>query len=77
MVKRISAEEAPNYFVTKDFKTFRPISNLHPEKEYNWLTAELVNWKLPDGRLSQGILYKPENFDPTKKYPVIFYYYEQ
>jgi hypothetical protein len=24
----------------------------------------------------QGILYKPENFDPSKKYPMISYFYE-
>jgi dipeptidyl aminopeptidase/acylaminoacyl peptidase len=27
--------------------------------------------------LLQGALYKPENFDPRKKYPVIFLYYEK
>jgi dipeptidyl aminopeptidase/acylaminoacyl peptidase len=27
--------------------------------------------------MSQGILYKPENFDPRKKYPIIFNYYEK
>ena len=30
-----------------------------------------------DGKMSEGILYKPANFDPTKKYPVIFYFYER
>lgn len=47
------------------------------QKDYNWLTAELVRWKMFDGRMSEGILYKPENFDPKKKYPVIFYFYER
>ena len=27
-------------------------------------------------RQRQGILYKPENFDPSKKYPMITYFYE-
>jgi dipeptidyl aminopeptidase/acylaminoacyl peptidase len=27
--------------------------------------------------MSQGILYRPENFDSTKKYPLIFDYYER
>jgi dipeptidyl aminopeptidase/acylaminoacyl peptidase len=44
---------------------------------YNWLTAELVRWKMFDGKMSEGILYKPQNFDPKKKYPVIFYFYER
>jgi len=77
LVKRMSAGEAPNYFVTSDFKSYRTISELQPQKAYNWLTAELVTWPLPDGTLSQGILYKPENFNLSKKYPIIFNYYER
>src|SRR6185369_2854590 len=30
-----------------------------------------------DGTISQGILYKTENFDPAKKYPVIEAFYDQ
>jgi dipeptidyl aminopeptidase/acylaminoacyl peptidase len=30
-----------------------------------------------DGKMSEGILYKPQNFDPNKKYPIIFYFYER
>src|SRR5687768_18616965 len=29
-----------------------------------------------DGVPRQGLLYKPENFDPSKKYPLISYFYE-
>jgi dipeptidyl aminopeptidase/acylaminoacyl peptidase len=47
------------------------------QKEYNWLTVELVRWKMLDGKMSEGLLYKPENFDPKKKYPIIFYFYER
>ena len=46
------------------------------QKEYNWGTAELVSWKAKGNKL-QGILYKPENFDPAKKYPMIVYFYER
>jgi dipeptidyl aminopeptidase/acylaminoacyl peptidase len=77
VVRRETASEFPNWYLTIDFKTYRQLTNVHPEKEYNWLTSELVHYKLPDGSMSQGILYKPENFDRSKKYPVIFQYYEQ
>jgi dienelactone hydrolase len=77
VVKRMSATEAPNYYSTQDFKTFIPLSHLAPQIDYNWLTTTLVSWKMMDGQYSQGILYKPENFDPHKKYPVIFFYYER
>lgn len=47
------------------------------QKDYNWLSVELVKWKMFDGKMSEGLLFKPENFDPKKKYPVIFYFYER
>ncbi len=46
-------------------------------KAYNWVTASLLNWLTYNGEATSGILYKPENFDSTKKYPVIFLIYER
>jgi dipeptidyl aminopeptidase/acylaminoacyl peptidase len=69
-------KSAPNYFLTRDFKTFSQLTGIQPQKDYNWLTSELVKWRRPDGKTTQGVLYKPENFDPKKRYPVIFFYYE-
>ncbi|MGV3540836.1 MAG: alpha/beta hydrolase family protein [Rufibacter sp.] len=58
-------------------KTFTRLTNLNPQqKEYVWHTVELVQWKTFDGQPLEGLLYKPENFDPTKKYPVLVYFYE-
>jgi dienelactone hydrolase len=77
MLRRMSAREYPNIYITRDFKEFTAISNLQPQQPYNWLTAEMVTWQQPNGTRNQGLLYKPENFDPQKKYPVIFYFYEK
>lgn len=77
VITRENASESKNYFATDDFKVFRPLSNLYPERDYYWLTTELIDWKQLDGTMSQGILYKPENFDSTKKYPLIITYYEK
>jgi dipeptidyl aminopeptidase/acylaminoacyl peptidase len=77
IVYRQSAIDPPNYYFTKDFKKFTALTNIHPQMDYNWLKTELVTWKMFDGKKSQGILYKPEDFDPNKKYPIIFNYYEQ
>ena len=53
-------------------------SQINPQQAgYNWLTVELHHWKMFDGKMSEGLLYKPENFDSTKKYPIIFYFYER
>jgi len=72
---RMSAGEFPNLYTTSDFKEFKIVSDLHPEKQYNWFRTELISWKMNGGRVSQGILYKPENFDSTTKYPLIITYY--
>jgi len=77
IVKRQTAVESPNYFVTTDFRTYRELTDCQPQKAYNWLTAELISWMQLDNTLSQGILYKPENFDHRRKYPLIINYYQQ
>lgn len=54
------------------------ISALNPQQQnYVWGTAELFTWKTFKGKPTQGIVYKPENFDPAKKYPLLIYFYEQ
>jgi len=69
---------SPNVFVSTDMKAEIKLSNTNPQQQnYNWGTAELVNWTTPKGFKSDGILYKPENFDPAKKYPMIVYFYEK
>jgi dipeptidyl aminopeptidase/acylaminoacyl peptidase len=53
------------------------LSSINPQqKDYLWGTAELFKWKAYNGKMNEGILYKPENFDPKKKYPMICYFYE-
>lgn len=46
------------------------------QNDYNWGTAELFKWKAYTGKDVEGVLYKPEDFDPKKKYPMICYFYE-
>jgi dipeptidyl aminopeptidase/acylaminoacyl peptidase len=77
LVKRGRASESPNYFWTTDLKEFHPLSDVYPEKSYNWLRSELVAFNTIDDSINQGIIYKPENFDSLKKYPVIINYYQQ
>lgn len=57
---------------------FESLSNLNPQQaQYNWGTAELFTWKAYGGKLTEGVLYKPEDFNPNKKYPMIVYFYER
>lgn len=54
------------------------LTSLNPQQSnYNWGTAELYKWKTFNGKESTGILYKPEDFDPGKKYPMLVYFYEK
>ncbi|MGB4936309.1 MAG: prolyl oligopeptidase family serine peptidase [Ferruginibacter sp.] len=65
-------------YISTDLKSLDQLTDMAAQqKDVNWITAELVKWKMLDGKMSEGILYKPENFDPKKKYPVIFYFYER
>jgi hypothetical protein len=75
IIKKQSATEAPNYLLTSDFKNYKPLTDLQPQKKNIWLTTELHSFKQLDGTISKGVLYKPENFDPSKKYPVIIAFY--
>jgi dipeptidyl aminopeptidase/acylaminoacyl peptidase len=55
-----------------------PLALINPQqKDYLWGTAELFKWKAYNGKEATGIVYKPENFDPKKKYPMIVYFYEK
>lgn len=69
---------SPDLYVTEDFRSEQRFTDINPQQnEYNWGTAELVHWTTPNGFKAEGILYKPENFDPNKKYPIIAYFYER
>lgn len=60
--------------VSKEIK----LSSINPQQsKYLWGTAELFKWKAYNGKDATGIIYKPENFDPKKKYPMIVYFYEK
>ncbi len=60
-----------------DINSSKQLSAVNPQQQqYNWGTAELFKWKAYNGKMNEGIIYKPEDFDPKKKYPMICYFYE-
>ena len=69
----------PDLWQTDDFwKNEKQLSHINPQmNDYLWGTVELVGWKSKDGQDLKGLLYKPEDFDPNKKYPMIIYFYER
>jgi dipeptidyl aminopeptidase/acylaminoacyl peptidase len=61
-----------------DFSGAEKISDANPQQDnYIWPTVELEEWISLDGEKLQGLLYKPENFDPDEKYPLMIYFYER
>jgi dipeptidyl aminopeptidase/acylaminoacyl peptidase len=76
---RQSFTEFPDLWVSSPaLADMRRITAENPQQaEYLWGTAELVGWTSLDGIPLQGILYKPENFDASRKYPMLTYFYER
>lgn len=76
---RSTFQEYPDLLATDlTFKAPKKISALGDQmKPYRWGSVELVHWVSGDGQPLDGLLYKPEGFDPSKKYPMITYFYEK
>ncbi len=73
-----SFRNSPDVYVSTNFKDEKKISAINPQqKDYLWGNGELVTWKTYSGKDATGVVYKPENFDPNKKYPMIVYFYEK
>ncbi|MEZ4996430.1 MAG: hypothetical protein R2758_02750 [Bacteroidales bacterium] len=69
----------PDYMLTD--LSFKRLKSGHGcqtrNRRITWGTAEIVKWISLDGREIEAMLYKPENFDPAKKYPMIVNFYEK
>jgi dipeptidyl aminopeptidase/acylaminoacyl peptidase len=72
-------DEFPDLMATNmSMKELRKVSDANPQKaNLLWGKAEMIQFKNLDGVALEGALYKPENFDPNKKYPMIVYIYEK
>jgi dipeptidyl aminopeptidase/acylaminoacyl peptidase len=76
---RETYREFPDLRVTTDwFENSVRVSDANPQqKDYRWGNIELFEWVAYDGQKLQGLLVKPDGFDPTKKYPMIVNFYER
>ncbi len=72
------ADISPNNFTDSKILPGTILFEPNPQQhDYNWGTAELFKWKAYTGKDAEGIIYKPEDFDAKKKYPMIVYFYER
>ncbi|WAC74664.1 prolyl oligopeptidase family serine peptidase [Roseateles sp. SL47] len=54
------------------------ISQANPQQsQFVWGTQEQIEYTSADGRKLKALLTKPDNFDPSKKYPLMVYIYEK
>jgi len=67
---------APNHFAevltssTSDFVA-KPLSDVGSQyKDFKLATREVVQWKSSDGASIEGVLIKPADYDPARKYPL-------
>ncbi len=79
ILTRSTFRRCPDLWATTlAFKSMRRISHINPRQDqYRWGTAELVHWQAGDGQPLDGLLYKPDGFDPARKYPLLVYFYER
>jgi len=71
-------DEYPDLHLTDS--TFRSVSKVSDGgaqlASFSWGTSELVSFRNTDGAPLKAALYKPQDFDPKKKYPLLVYIYE-
>jgi len=54
------------------------ISRANPQQsDFRWGSMEMVQWTSLSGEKLDGLLVKPEGFDPAKQYPMIVNFYEK
>ena len=71
--------EPINLFVTDTtLANPRQLTRVNPQQDsIRWGSVELVKWTGTNGTKLEGLLYKPERFDSTQKYPMLTYFYER
>jgi dipeptidyl aminopeptidase/acylaminoacyl peptidase len=70
-------DEFPDLWIS-DLELQKPkkLSDANPEiADFAWGSAELVEWSSLDGTPLQGVLIRPGNYEPGKRYPVLVYFY--
>jgi dipeptidyl aminopeptidase/acylaminoacyl peptidase len=77
MFTRECFQEFPDLWVSDLWlKEPKKISDINPQiQDFAWGKPELVEWNSLDGIPLQGVLIKPANYEPGKRYPVIVYFY--
>ncbi len=66
------------YYTDVTFSEIIKITDINPQaNDYQQGSVELVEWTNSQGVKLEGLLYKPEGFNSSEKYPMIVYFYEK
>ena len=79
MATATTFHDQPDIYVTNSsFREMKKETDANPQQsKLLWGTGELIHYRNADGVELEAALYKPENFDPSKKYPMMIYIYER
>src|SRR5580704_15895542 len=79
MVTATTFHDQPDIQITDmTFKQMKKATDANPQQAgILWGTGELIKYRNDDGAELQAALYKPENFNPQRKYPMMIYIYER
>lgn len=79
MYTREDYNEFPDLWVSDNrLRSPKKVTSVNPHiSQYNFGKAEMMEWLDMDGKPVQGVVIKPNNYDPNKKYPVLVYFYER
>ncbi|HEV8147222.1 MAG TPA: prolyl oligopeptidase family serine peptidase [Bryobacteraceae bacterium] len=71
--------DQPDLHVTDStFAKLQKVTDANPQQaQLLWGSGELIKYRNADGVELQAALYKPENFDPSRRYPMMVYIYER
>ncbi|MCE5305110.1 prolyl oligopeptidase family serine peptidase [bacterium] len=75
-------DEFPDLYFTLDFfkksDSLVKLTDLNSQLEnYYWGTSTIVSWQNSKGDTLMGFIMKPENYNPSKRYPVIIHFYDR
>ncbi len=79
LVTRENFQEFPDIWVADtEFRELHRLSHANPQQaEYRWGDVSLLEWQSKTGKDHQGMLFLPEDFDDSRQYPMIVYFYER
>jgi dipeptidyl aminopeptidase/acylaminoacyl peptidase len=67
-----NGDQLTDVYITSIGGKPRLISNMNDQiKDWKVAGSEVISWNSKDGTVIEGILHKPQNYDPAKKYPLM------